>query len=282
MVRYGFSLFGMLNVVSELILKVGEVGTYLYIVVVGLERSLHKPCLTCRTWHHRHRVGRHDPLEVARHVVALKSQNELISEVVADGHLIHAPFGMLPIVAADVAKVTHRVAKILLEKSHPLFLVLHLATKDNHVLFLAERNLILHKDEVAHLVQLQQHTVGIVALNRSALHYRRHFGDEIDVAWQEHPAELRVKPPCTLHRVKPIDLVPPLVPLAHSRSIFWQMSPWQQLAAVVHTPHDIVLVGACVKAAEHTAQSLAEETVGHKLQEIVLRHVSKLVVLAAV
>ena len=60
----GFSLFRMVDIVLEALLKIREVVLHLDIVVVGLQCSLHEPCLASVAGADSNTVRRHDPLQV--------------------------------------------------------------------------------------------------------------------------------------------------------------------------------------------------------------------------
>ena len=71
MLNDGLGLLRMRDIIGETLLQVREVILYLDIVVVGLQRPLHKPGLTRQSGGDGNGIRRHHPLQVRRHVIAL-------------------------------------------------------------------------------------------------------------------------------------------------------------------------------------------------------------------
>lgn len=100
----GFGFVRMSYVMVEPLLKVGEVGLDFYVVVVGLQPSLHEPCLAGWSWHDCDRVGRHHPLQIACHIVSLKCHDEFVVEMLTDGELLCLPLWVLRVDYTHIAQ----------------------------------------------------------------------------------------------------------------------------------------------------------------------------------
>ena len=187
-------LVRMLDVVAHPLFEVGIVGPDLDVVVTGDERALHEPRLVGRTGHHGQRVRRHDPLEVRRHVVALDRQNELIVQVV-----VHRNMGFGPLRGIfGTGRRDAGIAALRTEiHAHETFAVgtpRDRQPENRLVRLLPERNVVPQEDEMADLVEVQQHRIGVVAADRPALDDRRHVGNRRHVPGNGIPQQAVAEP----------------------------------------------------------------------------------------
>lgn len=195
-------LFGMVDVVADTLLEVAEVSLYGYVVIVGDKLPLHKPSLKLGLGHHRYRVGRHHPLEVAGDVIALEGEDKLEAELLADGHLVGAPLGCM---TAGIAEVANGIAEVHLEEARALRLVVDFAAEDCHIRLLLPSNSIMHEGEMTHSIEVEEHRASILPDDGTTLDKCRLLGDVCDVAPMTCDKRPRGEPSQPATRVKEVD-----------------------------------------------------------------------------
>jgi len=83
--------------------------------------------------------------------------------------------------------IAHRVAKIHLNKPSAMRFLGNTQTEDSLIHFLPERNMIFDEGKMTHLIEIQQHGIGNIALNRTTFHNRRHRRNVSHIAKQITP-----------------------------------------------------------------------------------------------
>lgn len=99
------SLFGMRDVVIDLLFQVGVVVPYFDVVVAGAQASFHEPGFVARPGHHGDRIGGHDPPDVAGDIVALERHDEFRAEVGVERDLFCCTCFLGAVSAAGIRRV---------------------------------------------------------------------------------------------------------------------------------------------------------------------------------
>ncbi len=183
------SLVGMIDIVLQPLFQIGVVVADSYVVIVGDQTPLHEPRLVTRARHYGYRVGRHDPFEVGRHVVALQRQNELVTQLRIERYLGFVPRRIVMAGGVALAQVAHRVVEISLEEAYAVRLVGYVGAEYQAVGLILEPYPVVQKTEVAVLVEVEQHRAGVVAADGTALDYAREIRHVRHVAEQIMPPQ---------------------------------------------------------------------------------------------
>jgi len=156
-----FGLLGMIDVILHAIDEVAVVVLDNDVVVVGDQCSLTVPGLVFWQRHYSQGVGRHDPLEVCGHIIALDAEDKLVGELLFVRHESLDPFGMVFIVILiGLAKVAHRMIEILLEQEGTLRLLANDVAAHGAILLFGERELVIDPLEMTEGIELEDNRIG--------------------------------------------------------------------------------------------------------------------------
>ena len=122
----------MSSIIVHLFLKIREIRLYFYIMIVWLQSSFHKPSFIIWLRHHGDGIGRHNPFQIACHVISLQRHHVFVFQMVVDGNLVALPFWLNQIYGSDIEA---RISEKLLYKLHTDVLAGYFPSEDSLVFF---------------------------------------------------------------------------------------------------------------------------------------------------
>lgn len=122
----------MSSIIVHLFLKIREIRLYFYIMIVWLQSSFHKPSFIIWLRHHGDGIGRHNPFQIACHVISLQRHHVFVFQMVVDGNLVALPFLLNQIYGSDIEA---RISEKLLYKLHTDVLAGYFPSEDSLVFF---------------------------------------------------------------------------------------------------------------------------------------------------
>ena len=164
-------------------------------------------------------------------------------------------------------------------------LLAYLASENGHILLLGEGLAVVDEEEVAHLLQVEQHVAARVLMQRTALHNAGQVEGIVHVARLQYPVFLLVEPARKLQCVVVVHRLAGHRLLANLYGLFLPRLAvvgrvLRQLAVVVHALHDVVAVGPLVQSCQLLVK--VQPCLGPRLTHGVLDVVDELRVLPAV
>ena len=254
----------MLDVVAHPLFEVGIVGPDLDVMVIGDERALHEPRLVGRAGHHGQRVRRHDPLEVRRHIVALDRQDELVVQVVVHRNMGFGPLRRIFGTGRRDACIAALRTEIHAHETLAVGTPRDRQPENRLVQFLTERDIVAQEDEMAHLVEVQQHRIGVVATNGPALDDRRHVGNRRHVPGNGIPQQTVAEPAGELERIEEIGRLNAPAELVVAQrtqpSGAGNSGPGGEFVVIIRPAADILPVGTALRFGKHPVQARLQQT----------------------
>ena len=152
-------LFGVRDVVIDLLLQVGVVVPHFDVVVAGAQASFHEPGFVARPGHHGDRIGGHDPPDVAGDVVAFERHDELRIEVGVERDLFCCTCFLGTVSAAGIRRVDAGIVPNVSMKRRRCSLLLTDPRKITRSAFSVKRNFVVQPDVQTTAVQIEQYGV---------------------------------------------------------------------------------------------------------------------------
>lgn len=107
-------------------------------MIVWLQSSFHKPSFIIWLRHHGDGIGRHNPFQIACHVISLQRHHVFVFQMVVDGNLVALPFWLNQIYGSDIEA---RISEKLLYKLYTDVLAGYFPSEDSLVFFSANESL---------------------------------------------------------------------------------------------------------------------------------------------
>ena len=152
-------LFGVRDVVIDLLLQVGVVVPHFDVVVAGAQASFHEPGFVARPGHHGDRIGGHDPPDVAGDVVAFERHDELRIEVGVERDLFCCTCFLGAVSAAGIRRVDAGIVPECFDEAPTLLATLNRSPENHPVGFLRKRNFVVQPVIYAAGVQVAKYGV---------------------------------------------------------------------------------------------------------------------------